>query len=154
MLTLQKCFPWQAYLTTPISLPCVFSAFMGNGCFLPFLFMTDVPHDRRGSRKRATLSYLLKSLKPGIYYACMLNCVWPFVTPWTAACQPPLSMGFFGQQYCPKCLEWVAFAGRVFYHWATWEALVYIMPGTDSLSPPFWVKKRINQDSGIKSCYN
>ena len=32
----------------------------------------------------------------------MLNCfnsVWFFVTPWTVACQSPLSMGFFRQEY-------------------------------------------------------
>ena len=28
-----------------------------------------------------------------------LHCVWLFVTPWTAACQPPLSMKFCRQEY-------------------------------------------------------
>ena len=31
--------------------------------------------------------------------ACVLNCVWLFVTPWTVACQAPLSMEFSRQQY-------------------------------------------------------
>ena len=31
--------------------------------------------------------------------ACMLSCVWLFVTPWTLAQQAPLSMGFFRQEY-------------------------------------------------------
>ena len=29
--------------------------------------------------------------------ACVLSCVWPFVTPWTVACQVLLSMGFSRQ---------------------------------------------------------
>ena len=35
----------------------------------------------------------------------MLICVWPFVTPWTVACQAPLSRVF-----CRQELEWVAFS--------------------------------------------
>ena len=40
-----------------------------------------------------------------IYYlvhVCVLSqfcCVWLFMTPWTLACQPPLSMGFSRQEY-------------------------------------------------------
>ena len=29
----------------------------------------------------------------------LLSCLWLFVTPWTAACQAPLSMGFPRQEY-------------------------------------------------------
>ena len=32
-------------------------------------------------------------------HAHMLSHVWVFVTPWTVACQAPLSMGFFRQEY-------------------------------------------------------
>ena len=28
-----------------------------------------------------------------------LSCVWPFGSPWTVACQDPLSMGFLKQEY-------------------------------------------------------
>ena len=31
--------------------------------------------------------------------ACVLSCVWLFATPWTVACQAPLSMGFSRQEY-------------------------------------------------------
>ena len=31
--------------------------------------------------------------------ACMLSCVRLFATPWTVACQAPLSMGFSKQEY-------------------------------------------------------
>ena len=31
---------------------------------------------------------------------CVLSCIWLFVTPWTAAYQTPLSMGFSRQEYC------------------------------------------------------
>ena len=30
---------------------------------------------------------------------CVLSCVQLFVTPWTVACQAPLSMGFLWQEY-------------------------------------------------------
>ena len=33
-------------------------------------------------------------------YACMVNHIWLFVTPWTIACQAPLSMGFSRKEYC------------------------------------------------------
>ena len=29
----------------------------------------------------------------------VLSCVWPYATPWTVACQAPLSMGFSRQEY-------------------------------------------------------
>ena len=32
-------------------------------------------------------------------YVCVLSCVWCFVTPWTVACQAPLSMEFSRQEY-------------------------------------------------------
>ena len=31
-----------------------------------------------------------------------LSCVRLFVTPWTVACQAPLSMGFSRQEYCSE----------------------------------------------------
>ena len=37
-------------------------------------------------------------------YAYLLSCVWLFATPWSAACQAPLSGGFFQA----RILEWVA----------------------------------------------
>ena len=71
-------------------------------------------------------------------HAQSLTRAWLFVTPWTAACQAPLSMGILQA----RMLEWVAIpvsmgssqpsdwthassTGRwVLYHWATWEALL------------------------------
>ena len=32
-----------------------------------------------------------------------LSCVWPFGSPWTVACQDPLSMGFLKQEYGVGC---------------------------------------------------
>ena len=32
-------------------------------------------------------------------HACMLSCVPLFATPWTVACQAPMSMGFSRQEY-------------------------------------------------------
>ena len=76
--------------------------------------------------------------------ACMLHIshfsrVWLFATSWTVACQAPLSMGFFRQEYwsglpCPPpgdlpnlgieptSLTSPALAGRFFTSSATWEA--------------------------------
>ena len=68
-------------------------------------------------------------------------------TPWTAAHQAPLSMGFSRQEYwsgvplpSPRILEWVAISfsrgssqlclllGRqIIYHWTTWEAPIIAM---------------------------
>ena len=42
-------------------------------------------------RSRKAFSFLCVS---------MLSHVWLFVTPWTIACQAPLSMGFSKQEYC------------------------------------------------------
>ena len=74
---------------------------------------------------------------------CVLNCVSRvqlFVSPWTVACQPPLSLGFPRQKYWsglpfpppvdlpdlriePASLMSPALAGRFFATSATWEAL-------------------------------
>ena len=35
----------------------------------------------------------------GITVVYLLSCIWHFVTPWTVACQTPLSMGFPRQEY-------------------------------------------------------
>ena len=35
--------------------------------------------------------------------ACVLNCVWLSVTPWTIACWAPRSMGFSRQEYWNGC---------------------------------------------------
>ena len=80
--------------------------------------------------------------------ALCMHSVWLFVTLWTVACQPPLSMGFPRQEYWngvpfpplgdlldpgiePWYLTSPALADRVsfffsffFNHWATWEARV------------------------------
>ena len=69
---------------------------------------------------------------------CVFNCVWLFATPWTVACQSPLSMEFFRQEYwsglpClppgdlpdpwiePMCLVSPALAGEFFAATTTWE---------------------------------
>ena len=35
-----------------------------------------------------------------LYYCRVFSRVWLFETPWTAACQAPLTMGFLRQEYC------------------------------------------------------
>ena len=66
-----------------------------------------------------------------------LSCIWLFAAPWTVACQAPLSMGFYRQEYWsglpfpspghlpdpgiePVSLESAALAGRFSTTSATW----------------------------------
>ena len=89
----------------------------------------------------------------------LLSGVWVFVTPWTAAHQAPLSMGFW---IFPRILEWVAISfsrgsswprdwtyipwgsctGRqIHYHWATWEVRsVMINEWSDLSKVPTYIK--------------
>ena len=76
---------------------------------------------------------------PYCVHAPLLSRVWVFATPWTVACQVPLSMGFPRQEYwCglplpppgdlpdpgiePGSLTSLALAGGFFTTSATWEA--------------------------------
>ena len=73
--------------------------------------------------------------------------VWLLATPWTVACQAPLSMGFSRQEYwsglpflSPDDLPdpriepaSPALAGGFFYHWATREAPKYTAAAAKSL---------------------
>ena len=87
---------------------------------------------------------------PKMLCACVLTCfshVQLFMTPWTVACQAPLSMGFSKQEYwnglsCPppgdlpnpgtepESLMSPALAGGFFTTNATWEApnMLYFGP--------------------------
>ena len=49
----------------------------------------------RGNRMEASQ----KIKKYNYRDACVLSCVWFFATSWTAACQSPVSTGFFQQEY-------------------------------------------------------
>ena len=64
--------------------------FMGNGWALSSIQNMNQGHD-----------FLLQTLSwPCCHGVCVLShfsCVWLFVTPWTVACQVPLSMGFSRQ---------------------------------------------------------
>ena len=74
---------------------------------------------------------------------CILSCIQLSVTPWTVACQAPLSMGFLGQEYHSglpfhptgdlsgpgvesMSLVSPALAGRFFTTGTTWEAYVKV----------------------------
>ena len=73
--------------------------------------------------------------------ACVLSHVWLFATPWTVACQTPLSMGFSRQEYWSRLpfpppgdlpnpgIEPTSSAleRQVLYHWATGEALLILL---------------------------
>ena len=70
------------------------------------------------------------------WHAYWLSCVWLFVTPWTVACQAPLSMGFSRQEYWVgyhTLLQWIFLAegwNLCHLHLLHWEA------GSLSLAPP------------------
>ena len=83
--------------------------------------------------------YIIRWERSLLCCAESLSRVWLFVTPWTVAHQPPLSMGILQA----RILEWVAIsssrgssqprdwtqvshiAGGFFTIWATWEAQEY-----------------------------
>jgi len=86
-----------------------------------------------------------------VFYACVLSCVWLFATPWTVACQTPLSMKFSRQEYWsglpfpapgdlpnpevePASLESPALAGRFFTAALPRKTVYWSFP---SLSPTF-----------------
>ena len=49
--------------------------------------------------ERAQVQSLVRELDPTYVCAGMLSCVQLFSTPWIVACQSPLSMEFFRQEY-------------------------------------------------------
>ena len=74
------------------------------------------------------------------YVLSRFSCVRLYATPWTIACQAPLSVGFSRQEHCsgllcpppgdlpdpgikPMSLAFPALAGRFFTTGTTWEAL-------------------------------
>ena len=79
--------------------------------------------------------------RPVNYHVCaqLLSCIWLFATPWTIACQAPLSMGFSKQGYWgglpfPTPGDFPnpgikptspALAGGCFYHWGTRHPIIY-----------------------------
>ena len=82
----------------------------------------------------------------GSIWVCVLSCfsrVWPFVTPWTVACQALLSMGFSRQEDWSglpgpspgdlphpgmeaSSLKSLALVGRFFTTSAIWEARIWV----------------------------
>ena len=96
--------------------------------------------------KVKTSKYISHCFKTALYLVCMLSRfsrVQLFATPWIAACQAPLSMGFFRQEHwsglpCPppgdlpncyicyicyiSCLD-----GRFFSPSATWEDQAWLV---------------------------
>ena len=77
-----------------------------------FLFYSEVKpidnttkkHDLKRKREHVTLTVIhrrgnRKETYNHSVHACLLSPVRLFVTPWTAACQPPLSTKFFRQEY-------------------------------------------------------
>ena len=59
--------------------------------------------------------------------ACMLSHfsrVWLFMTPWTVACQAPLSMGFSGQEYWSEWVAMTSFRGSSWPRDWTWVSYV------------------------------
>ena len=75
----------------------------------------------------------MKKLKPSCWGMCILSHVWLFVTPWTVACQAPLSMeilqarilvlvaiSFSRGSSPPRDWTYISCIGRqTLYHWAT-----------------------------------
>ena len=93
----------------------------------------------KGQDSRSSI-FFQKSCMDVDVCVCMFSCVWLFATPWTVACQIPLSMGFPREEYWsglpfptlgdlpdtgikPMSLVSPALAGGFFTTNTTWEAL-------------------------------
>ena len=111
-----------------------------TGCWSVF---TGVCVKCSGSRERALANPLSRRLRmissDGVCMVSHFNPVWFFATPWTVACQAPLSMGFCRPEYWsrlpfpppgdlpnpeikPTSLTSPALANGLFTTSATWEA--------------------------------
>ena len=87
--------------------------------------------------KRGEINWELGIDIPPACVMCLLSSVWLFVTPWTIACQAPLSMEFSRQEFLSalpfptrgdlpdpriKPMSLASPAWQVdFYHWAIWK---------------------------------
>ena len=60
--------------------------------------------------------------------------VWLFATPWTAACQPPLSMGFSGQEYWSGLLS-----GDLPNSGIKHSSVYMLIPISQSIPPPLFL---------------
>ena len=132
--------PWTVTHQTPLSLGFCRQEYWTG---LPFPPPEDLPNP--GIKSTSPVSPALQEdslpAEPIVKHLtqCTLGCfsrVWLFVTPWTAAHQTSLSMGFPRQEYwsrlpfaSPEDLQhrdWTCISsciGRhILYHWATWEA--------------------------------
>ena len=105
-------------------------------------------------------------------YVCVLSHVWIFVSPWTAALQALLSMGFPRQEYWTALLSptqgdlpepgkelmslvFPALAGGFFNHCTTWEALnglicYQLYSGRTLLPWALWKSKRSRNEHIVK----
>ena len=105
-------------------------------------------------------------------YVCVLSHVWIFVSPWTAALQALLSMGFPRQEYWTALLSPIqgdlpepgkelmslvfpALAGGFFNHCTTWEALnglicYQLYSGRTLLPWALWKSKRSRNEHIVK----
>ena len=112
------------------------------------LFITEVVYLRRRKpvERKAELNYKVV-WQPLIIFVCVcvcawvLSCIWLFATPWTVACQAPLSVEFSeywsrlpfpsaGKSFQPRdwtCISCISCnGGGCFASWATREALFLI----------------------------
>ena len=114
--------------------------------------------------------YLKKTISQGfsafeVMHACVLSCVWLFVTPWAATSQAPLSMEFPGKNtewtaihfsrgfFWHKdltCVSCISFIGRqILYPWPTRKAhfLGGICKSLDSLKTLLWYSPQLSRAS-------
>ena len=94
----------------PISLVPIYLT-TGSLCVFTAFIQSILPSTSASGNHKSDLFFCV------FVYLCMptqsLNCVQLFVTPWTAASQPLLSMGFSQQEYgifLARKWEWVAFS--------------------------------------------
>ena len=97
------CDPWTVAHQDPPSMGFSRQEYWSG---LPFPSPGDLPNPRIEPRSPTLQADALTSVPPGKPHSefqfssvQLLSCVRLFVTPWTVACQPPLSLGFSRQEY-------------------------------------------------------
>ena len=135
----------QSFPTLRDPMDCSLPGFSVHGIFQATVLEWGAIAFKKKSELKHSCIYSLRCSKRNqvrfpIYCVHVLGCAWLFVTPWTVACQAPLSMG----SSQARTLEWVAnsfsrgssqtrdqncismspaLAGGFFTTRATWEAL-------------------------------
>ena len=121
---------WQAWFNTLNFSTLVWFAFLRFGLYLNGIKEWNLTPSNLCILNKPCVLYMLTC-------GCLFSCVLLLATPWTTACQAPLSMEFSRQEYWnrlpfplrvssqprdPTRVSWVSYICRwILHHWATWK---------------------------------